>query len=113
MVPSSKLIAAFVTVPSKKVGLDLAHSLVKKKLAACVNIKSQVTSVYEWKGNVEEDEEFLLMIKTRKSLLKNLTAQVIKEHPYDVPEVIAMDITGGSQDYMDFVLENTKNETVE
>ena len=74
-----KLAMAFVTVPKKEVGLKLAKSLVSQKLAACVNVKEGVTSIYEWEGKIEEDQELLLMIKTRKSLLPALAAFVEKE----------------------------------
>ena len=105
--PPAPLVAAYVTAPSREVGEAIAGSLVAARLAACVNIKEGVTSVYEWNGEVQSDAEVLLMIKTRRELLPELTAKVKAEHPYDVPEVIAVDIVGGSDDYMGWVRENT------
>lgn len=64
--PMSLLSAVFVTVPSQSVGKAIASSLVQSRLAACVNIIPGLTSIYEWQGKVEEDQELLLMIKTRK-----------------------------------------------
>ncbi|XP_075771768.1 protein CutA homolog isoform X1 [Pelodiscus sinensis] len=67
------LSAAFVTCPNESVAKDIARALVEKHLAACVNIVPQVTSIYEWKGKIEEDGEVLLMIKTRSSRIPALT----------------------------------------
>lgn len=96
---------AYVTVPSNEVAKTLAHGLVKNKLAACVNIIPQVTSVYEWKGEINEDSELLLMIKTRTSLVDNLTNFVRKNHPYEVCEVITLPIENGNEPYLNWISE--------
>uniref|UniRef100_A0A0C9RMW9 Cuta_2 protein n=1 Tax=Fopius arisanus TaxID=64838 RepID=A0A0C9RMW9_9HYME len=67
---------AYVTVPSDEIAKKLAHGIVKSQLAACVNIIPQVKSVYEWKGEVNEENELLLMIKTRTETVGNLTKYV-------------------------------------
>merc|ERR1712176_493190 len=88
---------AFVTVPNMEVGKKIAGGLVSNKLAACVNIIPGVTSVYEWEGKIENDSELILMIKTRTSLVTNLTDFVTKNHPYDVAEVISSPIDQGNK----------------
>uniref|UniRef100_A0A8C5F0Y9 CutA divalent cation tolerance homolog n=1 Tax=Gopherus evgoodei TaxID=1825980 RepID=A0A8C5F0Y9_9SAUR len=74
------LSAAFVTCPNEKVGKEIARAMVEKHLAACVNIMPQITSIYEWKGKIEEDREVLLMIKTRSSQIPALTDFVRSVH---------------------------------
>ncbi|XP_051130956.1 protein CutA, chloroplastic-like [Andrographis paniculata] len=102
-------IVVYVTVPNKEAGKKLAESIVKERLAACVNRIPGVESVYEWKGKIETDSEELLIIKTRESLLEALTAHVKANHEYDVPEVIAMPITGGNQQYLEWLKNSTKD----
>ncbi|XP_076414449.1 protein CutA isoform X3 [Peromyscus maniculatus bairdii] len=65
--------AAFVTCPNEKVAKEIARAVVEKRLAACVNLIPQITSIYEWKGKIEEDSEVLMMIKTQSSLVPALT----------------------------------------
>ena len=103
-----RLVTVFVTVPSMDVGKALSRSLVQKKLAACVNLTGGIHSTYEWEGKLNEDAEHMMIIKTRRSLLAKMTRTVEEEHPYDTPEVIAMDIVGGSAADMDFVVANTR-----
>ena len=83
------------------IGKKIGHALVKEKLAACVNVIPGLTSIYEWEGRMEEDSEALLKIKTKTSLINNVTDEVKKLHSYDTPEVIATPITGGNQKYID------------
>ncbi|KAG7307819.1 hypothetical protein JYU34_006417 [Plutella xylostella] len=99
---------AYVTVPSTEVGKTLGHGLVKNKLAACVNIIPQVTSIYEWKGEINEDNEALLMIKTRTSEVDRLTEYVRSNHPYEVCEVISLPIKNGNPPYLKWIGENVK-----
>ena len=78
----------------------IAASLVEKGLAACVNILPGVTSVYRWKGDVERAAEIVLLIKTSRALLERVQAEVERLHPYELPEVVALAIAGGSERYL-------------
>ncbi|XP_073942351.1 protein CutA homolog isoform X2 [Choristoneura fumiferana] len=101
-----KYSVAYVTVPNNDAAKALAHGLVKEQLAACVNIIPQVTSVYVWKGEVNEDSELLLMIKTRTSQVDRLTQYVRSNHPYEVCEVISLPIKNGNPPYLKWLGEN-------
>ncbi|RXN32553.1 hypothetical protein ROHU_036104 [Labeo rohita] len=95
--------AAFVTCPNDTVAKELARGIVEKKLAACVNIVPQITSVYEWQGKIEEDSEVLLMIKTRSSKIPALAEYVRSNHPYEVAEVISLPIDQGNPPYLKWI----------
>lgn len=94
---------AYVTVPNEEVAKNIARGLVTSKLAACVNVIPKVLSIYEWKGEVNEDSELLLMIKTRTSKLDELTQYVKRNHPYEVCEVITLPIAGGNEAYLNWI----------
>lgn len=102
-------IVVYVTVPNKEAGKKLAESIVKERLAACVNRVPGVESVYEWKGEIQTDSEELLIIKTRESLLAALTEHVRNNHEYEVPEVIALPITGGNLPYLEWLKNSTRD----
>uniref|UniRef100_A0A183CMS5 Protein CutA n=1 Tax=Globodera pallida TaxID=36090 RepID=A0A183CMS5_GLOPA len=93
----------YVTVPSMEIGKRIAHALVRSRLAACVNIVPQLTSIYEWKGKVQEDAESMLIIKTGQERLEQLRELVMKLHPYEVPEFVALPVEYGSEPYLRWV----------
>lgn len=82
--------AVLVTAPDREVGARLARALVGEGLAACVNLVPGVTSVYRWQGEVCEDAEVLLVVKTTAARLDPLRARVLELHPYEVPELVAL-----------------------
>ncbi|KAG6786331.1 hypothetical protein POTOM_007931 [Populus tomentosa] len=96
-------IVVYVTVPNREAGKKLANSIVKEKLAACIE------SVYQWQGEIQSDAEELLIIKTRQSLLEALTEHVKANHEYEVPEVISLPITGGSIPYLKWLKDSTRD----
>ncbi len=91
---------ALVTASSEEEAKKIARVLVEKKLAACVNIVKEVQSVFRWKGELSEENEVLLIIKTKSRQFKNLEDEVKKLHSYDVPEIIALPIVSGSKGYL-------------
>ena len=102
------IVAVFVTVPDKEAAEKVARALLEPKLAACVNILPGVESWYWWEGSLQQDQELLLMIKSRRSLLDSITAAVVQAHPYDVPEVISTSVDGGNPAYLDWVRANAQ-----
>lgn len=85
----------------------LATALVAERLAACVNIVPGVKSVYSWQGKIEHDEEALLVVKTARASFAALRDRVIALHSYDVPEVIAVDLSDASPGYLQFLADAT------
>jgi len=85
----------------------LASMLIKEKLAACVNRIKNVESYYQWEGELNVDKEEQLIIKTREGRISELKKRLIEKHPYDVPEIIILDVEDGSDSYMDWVRKNT------
>ncbi len=85
----------------------LADSLVEQGLAACVNILPQMTAIYKWQGKLEHGNEQLLLIKTRKECYSALTEYILDQHPYELPEIIAVPIENGLPEYLKWISENT------
>ena len=93
-------IIILITAGSEEEAHRIAQLLVKKKKAACVNIVPTVDSVFRWKGRVDSARESLLLVKTRASLLSEIISLVKEAHGYEVPEIIALPIVGGSEEYL-------------
>lgn len=98
-----KYIVVFITAPSKDVGTTIASALLEQKLAACINI-GPVNSLYTWEGKTCNDEEVLLIVKTKSDIFESKFVPAVKAvHPYEVPEIIALPIIMGSESYMDWI----------
>ena len=92
-----------VTAPDQDTARHLAHTLLQEKRCACVNLIPQIQSLYHWKGEIQQDQEILLLIKTEKTEYAALEQRILDLHPYDTPEVIALDIRQGSQKYLEWI----------
>jgi len=97
-----------VTAPDAAAAEKLARALVDERLAACVNVVPGVRSFYRWEGRVQDDAEFLLVAKTREERVGALAARVDELHPYDLPEILELPASGGSEAYLDWVLTETQ-----
>lgn len=95
----------FVTVPNIEEGKKIANILVESKLAACVNIIQNVISIYRWKGNIERENEMLLIIKTTENKCDLIIQKVREIHSYSNPECVAFKIEKGSKIYLDWINE--------
>ena len=91
------------TCPDSQCAERIANALVSEQLAACVNIVPTVTSVYRWKGKLLNDKEHLLIIKSSAHRYRAIEKQILALHPYELPEVIAVPITNGLNDYLSWL----------
>ena len=94
------------TFPSKQSVMGIANKLVKKKLVACVNM-TKISSVYTWKGKVQNQNEYLAFFKTTKKNQSTLKKELKKLHPYDVPEVAEINVESVNQPYMKWLVDST------
>ena len=93
-------IVVFITVSGEAEARKIAEMLVNGKKAACVNIVPRVDSLFRWEGKLDAARESLLMVKTRASLFPEIAELVKRVHTYEVPEIIALPIVAGSEDYL-------------
>lgn len=107
---SSDFITAMITTRTTEEAETIARHLVEKKLAACVNIVNQCTSIYHWKGRVEREGEVLMLVKTTRSLFSRLAARVTELHSYDVPEIVALPLEAISDGYLGYLIATLASE---
>lgn len=89
-----------ITAPDEAIARELARALVEERLAACVNLVPGITSLYRWDGALCEDAEWLLLVKTRARHLADLATRVRALHPYDVPELVALEPAAVEASYL-------------
>ena len=99
----SELAVVLMTTGSEEEASKIAQSLVKERLIACVNVVPGVTSYYWWEDKVQCDGEWLLIAKTQRETVDQVRQRVEALHSYDLPEVIALPVSGGSQRYLDWI----------
>ncbi len=102
--PNDALIV-LCTVPEEATAERLGRGLVEARLAACVNVLGPVRSFYRWEGEVQDDRELQLVIKTRAARFEALTAWLTREHPYEVPEILALAVSEGGAPYLAWLKE--------
>ena len=92
-----------INFPNRESARHIGTALIEKQLAACVNIIPEVESIYQWEGEVKTENEVMAIAKTTASRYKQLEAYVLENHPYDVPEVIGLPLSQGSESYLNWV----------
>jgi periplasmic divalent cation tolerance protein len=103
---SKDFIIVLTTVPNMDVANKIAKSLVESKLAACVNIISNVKSVYFWENKIYEDNELILLIKTVANNFKEVEKKIKELHPYQLPEIISLEVREGLLEYLNWIRES-------
>jgi len=101
-----KPIIIISTYPNKKTITKIANQFVKNKLVACVNI-SKISSIYSWKGKIENTTEYLVFFKTTENKKKILKENIKKTHPYDVPEIVEINVNSINSSYLKWLVEST------
>jgi len=93
----------FVTASSREEAVKIVRTLLEERLIACGNIVDSVSSFFWWKGEIEEEKEVLVIMKSNEKLFKKLSKRVTELHSYDVPEILALPIVDGSPSYLDWL----------
>jgi periplasmic divalent cation tolerance protein len=102
-----KFCLVLTTLPDADIAAKLARNLVEARLAACVNILPSCQSIYRWQGKVHEEGEIPLVIKTTVALYPAVETYLRQNHPYDLPEIIVLDIAQGLPEYLRWIAEST------
>jgi periplasmic divalent cation tolerance protein len=100
-------IQIFTTMDKEEDARRLGRLIVENKLAACAQIVGPVSSIYRWKGKVEEAREWLCIFKSRRNLFQRLEESIRSVHPYEVPEIVSLPIESGSMDYLKWLGDET------
>jgi len=98
----------FTTLPTPEKAADLARILVEEGLVACGNVLPAVRSIYKWEGKVQDENEVMLLLKTRAEHLERLKLRILEVHPYEVPEVLAIPVESGYRAYLEWIAAETK-----
>jgi periplasmic divalent cation tolerance protein len=101
------VVLVLTTVGSEEQGIQIAEALVEKGHAACVNIVKKIRSIYRWKGEIWDDEEYLLLIKTRESLFATVQETIRGIHSYELPEVLCIPIEKAEEKVHTWILDST------
>lgn len=106
-ITEKEFILVICSAKNQEEASKLAELLVKERAAACVSVSAPVTSVYRWKGNIETEQEVTLFIKTVKNNYKLVERLIRENHSYEVPEIIAVPIIQGEENYLQWLIDNT------
>ena len=99
----TEALVVLCTAPTVEVAAALARALVEARLAACGNVVPGLRSIYRWQGRVEDQPEVLLVLKTTRERLPALRDELVRRHPYEVPEVLALPVEAGSGTYLEWL----------
>ena len=102
------IIVIYCTVPNKKLAKEITKVIMKHKLAACVSMIEKIKSVFLWDGEICEEKEVMLMIKTRRANYGKIKLVIEDMHTYNVPEIIALPIVDCSEDYLKWLVKETE-----
>ena len=104
----TEVLAVITNVPDRATAERIADGLVTGGVAACVNIMAGCTSVYRWQGRLEHADEVPLLIKTTRAAYSRLEEELRKLHPYELPEIIALPVSAGLPEYLNWVVTETR-----
>ena len=104
----SEVLLVITNLPDRATAERIAEALVTERAAACVNVMTECASVYRWQGKLEHASEVPLLIKTTRAAYPRLEAALRKLHPYEVPEIIALPVSAGLPEYLNWVVAETR-----
>ena len=104
-----EVVLVLTTLGADADALTFARTLVEEHLAACVNVLPPMTSVYRWRGRIEEDQERQIVVKTTRRQIAALEQRLRELHPYELPEFLVLATSGGSDPYLGWVVDNTRS----
>lgn len=111
MSQQDEIVRVETTIDSKEGAERLATLVVDGRLGACAQVSGPISSFYRWEGRVESDDEWMVVIKTAGDRLTALTERLLDAHPYDVPEIVILPVIGGNPAYLEWVREETREDT--
>ncbi len=97
----------YITARDSEEAIGISRDLVEKRLAACVNVHGPIVSIFRWKGDIQEDEESVLIAKTTEDKVEALAARVLEIHSYDCPCVVALPIASGHSQFLNWIAAET------
>jgi periplasmic divalent cation tolerance protein len=103
----TEYITVLITASKEDEAARIAKDIVTSRLAACVNILKGMRSIYRWQGKIEDEDEVLMIVKTRRDLFVELSKRVKELHSYSVPEIIALPVIEGAEEYLNWIKEET------
>lgn len=104
---NEKLFITLITVPNDEAAQQIAATLVEERLAACVNIVPKIRSIFRWAGKIEDAQELLLIVKTTAPRYKALEERVKSIHPYENPEIVAIEASAAAEAYLRWAMDET------
>ncbi len=102
------IVLILTTWPDEHIARQSAKSWLDRNLVACVNILPKMRSMYKWDGILHTDTEHQMLIKTTKNRIEQLKQDILQKHPYECPEILILPVTGGHDEYMNWITGNTK-----
>jgi len=105
---TSHCIQIMVTINNRQQAEELIKALLQDRLIACGQCLPKMSSYYRWQGEMSRDDEYLILLKTQKHHYQAAEQLIKEQHPYEVPEIIAMDIVNGNQDYLTWIKDETR-----
>lgn len=105
---AADLCVVLTTAPEQETAERIGWTLVEERCAACANVLPGVKSIYHWEGEVRSDAEVLMILKSTRSSLERLKARLVELHPYDVPEVIALEVVDAHQPYSSWIADTLR-----
>jgi periplasmic divalent cation tolerance protein len=104
---SSEVRVVFCTFPNPEAAQRISQAVVEKRYAACASLVPSVKSIYRWRGQVQQADETLVVYKTSVACYHALEKFLLRSHPYEVPEIVALPISAGSAAYLDWVIDSS------